>query len=81
MEGHGIWKAQKSTNPVIDQVNQFWQIEKRYDTREFKKWRGERKRQRDESMIWLVQRGKNYRAARAARTLVQFFNVVCQKTA
>ena len=36
---------------LIDPVNQFWQIGKHYDTGEFKKWRRQRQRQRDKSVI------------------------------
>ena len=48
--------------------------------REFKKWRQQRQRQRHKWMIWLVEWEKNNRATRAARFLVQCFDVVCQMT-
>ena len=50
-----------------------------YD-RELKQRRRQRHRQREKTMIWLVECGKNNRAARAARTLVEFSEVVCQTT-
>ena len=51
--------------------------------REFKKWRRQRARQRHKLMIWLVEWGKIivlHAAARALRFLMQFFDVVCQRT-
>ena len=48
--------------------------------RELKQWRWQRQQRRQKTMIWLVEWGKNNRAARAARFLVQFFDVVCQIT-
>ena len=49
-------------------------------TREFKIWRQQRQRQRQKSTIQLIEWGKNNRAARAARFLVQFFDIVYQTT-
>ena len=46
--------------------------------RGLKQGRRQRQQQRQKTMIWLVEWEKNHRAARA---LVQFFDVVCQMTA
>ena len=49
----------------------------RYDgNRELKQGRRQRQRRRQKTMIWYMR--KNNRAARAARTLVELFDVVCQ---
>jgi len=46
--------------------------------REFQKWRRQRQEQRHISTILIGWMRKNSRAARAARFLVQFFDVICQ---
>ena len=47
---------------------------------EFKIWQRQPQQQRLKSMIWLVEWKKYNRAVRAARFLVQGFDIVCQTT-
>ena len=68
-----FWLADNSTDLTIRQLWKRWNASHVVSNYGFKQ------RQRRKTMIWLVKWVKNNRAARAVRTLLEFFDV-CQTT-
>ena len=66
------WDENVGYRPDLIKWEASWSLKRPTESREFKKWRQQRQRQRHKWMIRLVAWGKNNRAARASRFLVQF---------